>query len=264
MLWNYLDPQHPFYDARKADGFQDEMLQAYKRMDRIVGRARDLVGPDTLFLICSDHGFSSYRRGVNYNNWLQEQGLLTLKGQTAERATLEKLFETRDLMGGYDWENTKAYAMGLGGIYINLMGRERNGIVLPGPEYEEVRRQIIEGLEALVDENGARPVTKVWKREEMYSDYRGDLVPDLRVGNSLGYRVSWQTTLGGFGQSVIEDNDRAWTGEHCSNDPAVVPGILFSNRALRTDTPRMVDMMPTIVQALGLDVPEGLDGEPLF
>lgn len=264
MLWNYLDPAHPFYDAQKAAGYQEEMLQAYKRMDRIVGRARELVGPETLFLVCSDHGFSSYRRGVNYNNWLQEQGLLTLKGQTTERATLERLFETRDLMSGYDWEKTKAYAMGLGGIYINVVGREGQGSVFPGPEYEAVRQQIIDGLEALVDENGEHPVTKVWKREEIYSDYRADLIPDLRVGNSLGYRVSWQTTLGGFGQSVIEDNDRAWTGDHCSNDPAVVPGILFSNRPIRTDAPRMIDMMPTIVKALGLEVPEGLDGEPLF
>ncbi len=264
MLWNYLDPAHPFYDAQKAAGYQEEMLRAYKRMDRIVGRARELVGPETLFLVCSDHGFSSYRRGVNYNNWLQEQGLLTLKGQTTERATLERLFETRDLMSGYDWEKTKAYAMGLGGIYINVVGREGQGSVFPGPEYEAVRQQIIDGLEALVDENGEHPVTKVWKREEIYSDYRADLIPDLRVGNSLGYRVSWQTTLGGFGQSVIEDNDRAWTGDHCSNDPSVVPGILFSNRPIRTDAPRMIDMMPTIVKALGLEVPEGLDGEPLF
>ncbi len=264
MLWNYLDPEHPFYDEQKAAGYQQEMLQAYKRMDRIVGRARELVGPETIFLVCSDHGFSSFRRGVNYNNWLQEQGLLTLNGQTTERATLEKLFETRDLMGGYDWENTKAYAMGLGGIYINLIGREGRGSVLPGPEYEAVRQQIIDGLEALVDENGEKPVTKVWKREEMYSDYRDDLIPDLRVSNSLGYRVSWQTTLGGFGQSVIEDNDRAWTGDHCSNDPSLVPGILFSNRPLLTDTPRMIDMMPTIMRALGLDLPDGLDGEPLL
>ncbi len=264
MLWNYLDPEHPFYDAQKATRYEDEMLQAYKWMDRIVGRARELVGPDTLFLVCSDHGFSSYRRGVNYNNWLQEQGLLTLTGQTAERATLEKLFETRDLMGGYDWSKTKAYAMGLGGIYINLVGREGQGIVYPGPEYEAVRQQIIDGLEALVDENGAKPVTKVWKREEMYSDFKGELIPDLRVANSLGYRVSWQTTLGGFGHSVIEDNDRAWTGDHCSNDPSVVPGIFFSNRPISSASPRMIDMMPTIMRALGLELPDGLDGKPLL
>ena len=264
MLWHHLDPAHPLYDPQKAPQFQREILEAYKRMDRIVGRARELVGPDTLFLICSDHGFSSYRRGVNYNNWLLEQGLLRLKDQPQERATLEALFETRDLMNGYDWENTKAYSVGLGAIYINVMGREREGIVLPGPEYEAVRQQIIDGLEALRDDNGAAPVTRVWKREEMYSDYRSDLIPDLRVSNSLGYRVSWQTTLGGFGQSVIEDNDRAWTGDHCSNDPSVVPGILFSNRLLSTETPSMLDLMPTILQALGVPLPEGLDGEPLL
>lgn len=264
MLWANLDPENPFYDPLKAPKYEQEMLEAYKRMDRIVGRARALVGPDTLFMVCSDHGFSSFRRGVNYNNWLLDQGLLKLKDQPQERATLEKLFETHDLMNGYDWENTKAYAVGLGGIYINVMGREGRGSVLPGADYEAVRRQIIEGLEALEDENGARPVTKVWTREEMYSDFRGDLIPDLRVGNSLGYRVSWQTTLGGFGRSVIEDNDRAWTGDHCSNDPAVVHGILFSNRPINTETPRMLDMMPTILSALGVEVPAGLDGRPLL
>ena len=121
-------------------------------MDRIVGRARELAGDDAWFVVCSDHGFSSFRRGVNYNNWLVENGFMTLKNQPSGPATLEKLFDTRELFVNVDWSRTQAYAMGLGSIYINLIGREKHGIVLPGPEYDEVRQRIKEGLEDLVDD----------------------------------------------------------------------------------------------------------------
>src|SRR5262249_10295530 len=150
--------------------------------DEMVGKARSIAGPDALFLVCSDHGFSSYRRGVNYNTWLVRNGFMTLKGQSNDPATLEKLFDTRELFENVDWTRTKAYALGLGSIYVNLVGREKKGIVMPGAEYEDVRRQLRAGLEALVDPaTGAKPVSHVWTREEMYTGFNSDLIPDLRV-----------------------------------------------------------------------------------
>jgi len=234
-------------------------------MDAIVGRAREIAGPQALFLVCSDHGFASFRRGVNYNTWLVRNGFMMLKNQTSDPATLEKLFDTRDLFQNVDWKRTKAYAMGLGSIYVSLVGREREGTVMPGAEYEEVRKQIREGLEALVDPaTGAHPVTRVWTREEMYSAFDPKLVPDLRAGNSLDYRVSWQTSLGGVPAALIEDNHKAWSGDHCSNDPALVRGIFLSSKKISTDAPRMIDVMPTVLKALGVDVPPEVDGKPLF
>jgi peptidoglycan hydrolase CwlO-like protein len=149
--------------------------------------------PQATLIVCSDHGFTSFRRGLNINTWLARNGYMALKGQTSDPATLEKLFDTRELFQNVDWSRTKAYSLGFGGVYVNLVGRERDGIVLPGAEYEEVRRGIREGLEALVDPvTKERPVARVWTREEMYSAFEPNLIPDLRVGNNLNYRISWQ------------------------------------------------------------------------
>jgi len=265
LFWRFLDPAHPAYDPALAARYAPEVLKAYQTMDAMVGRARELAGPEALFLVCSDHGFSSFRRGVNINTWLVRNGLMTLKGQTGDPATLEKLFDTRDLFQNVDWSRTKAYALGLGSIYVNLMGREREGIVTPGAEYDEVRRTIKDGLEALVDPTtGDHPVAKVWTREEMYTGFDATLIPDLRAGNSLNYRVSWQTSLGGVPPDILEDNKKAWSGDHCSNDPSLVRGIFFSNRKINRDDPAMVDIAPTVLKALGLQPTSEMDGKPLF
>ena len=269
LFWRFLDTGHPLYDPVQATKYEGKMLEAYQRMDRIVGRARELAGDEVLFLVCSDHGFSSFRRGVNYNNWLVEQGLMVMKEQPSGPATLEKLFDTRDLFAGVDWSQTKAYALGLGSVYVNLIGREKYGIVMPGPEYEEVVAQIKEGLEALVDpETGERPVTRVLHRDEMYGtedgDYDPDLIPDLRISSNQNYRVSWQTSLGGFGQELIEDNLKPWSGDHCSNDPDLVRGIFFSSKPINTDAPRMIDLMPTVLDYLDIEIPAAVDGKPLL
>jgi predicted AlkP superfamily phosphohydrolase/phosphomutase len=265
LFWRFLDPSHPAYDPKLAARYAPEVLKAYQKMDEIVGRARELAGPEALFLVCSDHGFSSFRRGVNINTWLVRNGFMTLKGQTGDIATLEKLFDTRDLFQNVDWSRTKAYALGLGSIYVNLVGREKDGIVMPGTEYEGVRRGIRDGLEGLVDPvNGDHPVSKVWTREEMYGTFDADLIPDLRAGNALNYRVSWQTSLGGVPPNVLEDNTKAWSGDHCSSDPSLVRGILFSNRKLGRSDPSMIDIAPSVLKALGVPIPGDMDGKPLF
>ncbi|HJQ98707.1 MAG TPA: alkaline phosphatase family protein, partial [Candidatus Polarisedimenticolaceae bacterium] len=255
LFWRFLDPGHPLYDAKKAERYAPEVLAAYQRMDEIVGKARKLA-PDATLIVCSDHGFSSFRRGVNINTWLARNGYMTLKGQTGDPATLEKLFDTRELFQNVDWSRTKAYALGFGGVYVNLVGRERDGIVLPGAEYEAVRQGIKEGLEALVDPlTGERPVTRVWTREEMYSAFEPNLIPDLRVGNNLNYRISWQGSLGEVPPDILDDNTKPWSGDHCSTDPTLVHGIFFSSRKIDRPDPAMVDVAPTVLKTLGLPIP---------
>jgi predicted AlkP superfamily phosphohydrolase/phosphomutase len=136
---------------------------------------------------------------------------------------------------------------------------------MPGQEYDAVLRQIQEGLEALVDPlTGDHPIAKVWNRQEMYTGFDPNLIPDLRAGNSLNYRVSWQTTLGGVPPDILEDNRKAWSGDHCSNDPDLVRGILFSNRKLDRGDPAMIDIAPTVLKVLGLPIPPEMDGKPLL
>lgn len=266
MLWRLMDTGHPLHDPVRAAELKDALKIVYQQMDQIVGRALELIPEDALFIVCSDHGFASYRRGVNYNTWLVKNGFMNLSvPYYGETKTLEDLFHGGSFFENVDWSRTKAYAMGLGEIYINLEGREPQGIVRPGAEYEQVRDAIISGLEALVDpETGDKPVFKVYKREEMYSEFNAAIVPDLRPANNPNYRVEWQTALGGFTPEVITENDKQWSGDHCSLEPSFVKGILFMNRPVSLDGPRMVDMAPTMLAGVGVDPPPGLDGKSLL
>jgi len=261
MFWRYMDPSHPLYSPERAARFQEEMLETYQRMDEIVGEAYEQADPGSLFIVCSDHGFSSWRRGVNYNTWLVANGFMTIVGDAGQTKTLEDLFETKRLFENVDWSRTKAYAMGLGGIYINLAGREAKGSVAPGEEYESVRSAIIAGMQALVDpETGDHAIHRVYRREEMYNSFDPVIMPDLRVANNLGYRIGWQTALGEVPRDIFENETKAWSGDHCSLEPTFVKGILFVNRKINTDTPDIMDIFPSVLKEFGDPVPDGVDG----
>ncbi len=266
ILWRLIDPEHPMYDPKRAQRYAREIERAYEVMDEIVGEAMRLAPPGTRIIVVSDHGFQSFRRGMNYNTWLVRNGFMKLRDvTTTEMKTLEDLFVEGEFFEHVDWSQTKAYAIGLGPIYINLKGREPQGAVAPGEEYEAVRRAIIEGLERYVDPvTGKRPVYKVYTREEMYpSGFDPDLVPDLRVAHNPDFRVSWQSTLGHVGAEIMEDNLRNWSADHCSTEPSFVKGIFFASWKIRAEAPRIVDIMPTILHAMGLPIPENLDGKVL-
>jgi predicted AlkP superfamily phosphohydrolase/phosphomutase len=266
VMWRFLDPEHPAYDAEKAAKFASSVEQNYVLMDAIVGDAMKQLGPKDLLLVCSDHGFATWRRSINYNTWLVRNGFLALKGGEEKQADLEQLFGQGEFWPNVDWSRTKAYSMGLGEIYVNLRGREAKGVVEPGADYDAVRQEIKEKLTALVDEaTGRRPVERVYFREEAYPSFDPNVIPDVFVTNSDGYRVSWQASLGVVTPDLYEENRQVWSGDHCSVDPDVVPGILFSSRPLRKEPrPNMADVPATIYKALGVTPPEKLDGAPLF
>jgi predicted AlkP superfamily phosphohydrolase/phosphomutase len=268
MLWRLHDTGHPLHDARLAARYAGEIPKAYERMDRIVGEAMERLGPGDALIVCSDHGFASFRRGINYNTWLVRHGFMTLRqGVYSGGKSLEDLFDKGELGEFFqyvDWSRTRAYAMGLGNIYVNLIGREPKGSVGPGREYEEVRDGIARGLEALVDPaTGEKPVARVYRREEMYGGFDPAVVPDLRAANGPHYRIGWQTALGEVPPQIFEDNLKAWSGDHCSNDPALVPGVLFSNVPLGGGEPQIADIHPTVLALLGLRPEDGLDGRSL-
>jgi len=156
--------------------------------------------------------------------------------------------------------------MGLGNIYLNVKGREGKGIVSPGAEYEEVRRKIVAGLSQLVDpKTGERAVSRIFTREEAYGSFDADVIPDLFVTNTRGYRVGWQSSLGVVTSEMFEENAQVWSGDHCSLDPDLVPGILLSSRRLsKGGMPAIADVPATILKLLDVPEPEKLDGVPLF
>ena len=266
IMFRFFDPKHPLYTAEGAAQWGVSILAAYQDMDRIVGEVMQ-KRPDAALLIVSDHGFASFRRSMNYNTWLVKNGFMALNGQDAERKNLEDLFDQGDFFVNVDWSKTKAYALGLGQIYINQAGREAKGIVQPGAEYAQVAAGIKAGLEAFVDEKtGEHPVAHVFTRDEAYEGvYDPLLIPDLIPSNSEGYRVGWQDSLGGIGKEIVEDNTEIWSGDHCSVYPPLVQGILFSNFKLDASKGAyMGDVMPTILALYGVKPTTNLDGKSLL
>jgi predicted AlkP superfamily phosphohydrolase/phosphomutase len=273
MLWRFRDPMHPGYEADLARAYASLIDQHYVRCDQLLAPALDRVDEDTLLIVLSDHGFNTFRRAFDTNTWLGQNGLLALKkGREASEDSGQGFAQV-------DWSKTYAYAVGLGGIYLNFKGREREGILEEGTEAERARVAIQSGLPAMIDAKTQKPaIRNVLRREQLYSGPYAEKAPDLLVNFCPGFRVSWQTAVGGFANSLIEDNLRRWSGDHIV-DPQTVPGILFMNHhpqpaflksadtkvgRAQFSAPSIVDLAPTILNYLGVAVPDTMEGTSLL
>jgi predicted AlkP superfamily phosphohydrolase/phosphomutase len=267
VFWRLMDPTHPAYNAALSAKWGDALLRSYQLMDAIVGDA--MVAADkknAALIVLSDHGFASFRKSVNYNTWLVMNGYMTLRsGVQVKDRNVEMLFDSGQFWENVDWSRTRAYAMGLGEMYINLKGREAQGIVNPGAEYDALKSELKGRLVTMTDpETQEHPVRRVLAREEIYRKFDPNMIPDLFVTNNDGYRVSWQTSLGGIPKQLIEPNKQVWSGDHCSVDPEIVKGIFFYNRKVATTrAPYIADIYPTVLGLLSVKAPYELDGVEL-
>ena len=266
MMYRLIDPAHPMYDKALAEKYGDSILRVYRRADQFVGQVMESLDPGTTIMIVSDHGFHSWRKAVNLNTWLVEKGYMTLQGQAPGEKKLDDLFGAGEFWENVDWSRTRAYAMGLGQIYFNLRGREAKGIVSPGAEAAALADELVSRLKAeLLDPaTGTHIARNVYKRDDVYTgEFLGE-ASDLQVGFEDGYRVSWQTTLGGSPAGIVYDNMKKWSGDHGGYDYATTPGVLVTNRKLVTDKPRIIDIAPTVLQFYKIQLPATIDGKPLF
>jgi predicted AlkP superfamily phosphohydrolase/phosphomutase len=258
MLWRFRDREHPGFEPDLSPELATRIEEHYRRCDALLTAVLDKGDENTLLIVLSDHGFGTFRRAFDTNTWLWQNGLLALRDSGKP---------TQDLGDGFaavDWSKTYAYAVGLGGIYLNLKGREAGGILEEGSEAERVRTAIQTGLAEFPDAHTQRAAIRtVSRREELYSGAFVENSPDLLVNFHRGFRVSWQSAVGGFSNSMLEDNLRRWSGDHIV-DPESVPGILFMNRAMLRDQPRIIDLAPTILKYLGVAAPESMEGASLL
>jgi predicted AlkP superfamily phosphohydrolase/phosphomutase len=268
MMWRLADPDHPMYDVALAARFGDSILRVYRRADQFVGEVLERVDPRTTIVIVSDHGFHSWRKAVNLNTWLVQEGYMVLQTQGGPQPGEKKL---DDLFGGgefwenVDWSRTRAYAMGLGQIYFNLRGRESRGIVSPGAEARQLADEISARLLTMTDpEDGARIVRAVYKRDDIYTGGYILNAAELQVGMEDGYRVSWQTTLGGSPQGIVYPNMKKWSGDHGGYDFATTAGVLITNKPVASATPSIMDIAPTVLKYFGVQIPGEIDGKALF
>jgi predicted AlkP superfamily phosphohydrolase/phosphomutase len=258
MFWKFIDPSHPYFDREQAANLGPQVDEIYRQCDALVGRVLKKVDEDTLLIVLSDHGFNTFRRSFDTNSWLWQNQLLALKdGKKPNDALTDS--------SAVDWSKTYAYSMGLGGIYLNLKGRERGGIVDQGSgEADRVRNAIQTGMAGCPDpETGGTAVRSVARREELYNGAYVSESPDLLVNFCPGYRVSWQSSLGGFANQILENNDRRWSGDHII-DPDAVPGILFLNRPVTHNHANIIDLAPTILKSLNVPIPQSVEGKSLL
>lgn len=255
MFWRYLDKGHPALKTGQAKMTPKVIEDLYQKMDEMVGKIQDMMDKRSILIVMSDHGFKSFRRGVNLNSWLYLNAYLRLK---------EGKKESEEWFKDVDWEKTRAYALGLGGLYINQKGREEKGAINPGAETKALKAELMSKLTGLKDNgNGSKAINQVYDRDRVYSGPYRENAPDLIIGYNEGYRASWDSVTGKVNETVFEDNNKAWSGDHCI-DPQVVPGVLFCSQKLKTKTPSIMDIAPTSLELFGLEVPAHMDGHSLI
>ena len=254
IFWHLRDRTHPLYDPAARERLGDVIESTYEEMDRTVGKVLARLDDRTTFIVMSDHGFGPFYKSFSLNTWLLRNGYLALR----DVATTGSLFKNVD--GG----RTKAYAIGLNSLYLNLRGRERYGIVAPGDEAEALVREIKEKLEKVTDpENGKRVIRRAHIASEIYSgDYVGN-APDIVVGYDWGYRTSWESALGDITADLIKVSSEKWSGDHCGATE-VVPGILFGSKKIDLAQPHLYDLAPTILAEFGITKPADMIGSNIF
>ena len=265
MMWRLIDPAHPMYDAALASKFGDSIERVYRKADDFVGEVGRRVGPDVPVMIVSDHGFHTWRKAVNLDTWLVQNGYMALSGQQPGDKKLADLFGGGTFWENVDWSRTRAYAMGIGQIYFNLRGRESRGIVSPGAEASQLADELSAKLLTMKDPEDGTPIVRaVYKRGDIYKGEYFQNAAELQVGMNDGYRVSWQTTLGGSPPGIVYPNTRKWSADHGGYDYAITSGVFISNRPITTKAPSIMDIAPTVLKYFGVSVPGDIDGKPLY
>ncbi|MGA1868092.1 MAG: alkaline phosphatase family protein [bacterium] len=254
MFWRYHEKDHPALRGQEKNNHRKAIEELYIRMDTLLGKVMSEIHSDDVLMIMSDHGFSSFRRGVNLNTWLYQNNYLTLKSDA----------QGGEWLSDVDWHTTRAFALGLSGIFINQKGREGLGIVPQGAESDALKKELIDKLSGLMDEQENKiAITNVYDAQRIGKGPYKNVGPDLIIGYNSGYRASWECATGTLTDDVFRDNNKNWSGDHCI-DYALVPGVLFCNRKIHKKDPNIIDIAPTLIHEFGLEVPPYIEGGSLF
>jgi len=255
MFWRYTEEDHPAARGKDPGPHKDAIERHYLHNDAFVGEVVAKLREGDMLMVLSDHGFTSFRRGVNLNAWLLRSGYLKLKPGADGRA---------EWLSDVDWSGTRAYALGLAGIYLNVSGREARGVVEPGEEARALKAELVSRLSGLRDdERGEVGIREAFDTGALYQGPYVREAPDLLVGYNAGYRASWDCATGVVAGPVFEDNTKAWSGDH-TVDPRLVPGVLFCTHAVDAEDPGLIDIAPTVLRLFGQTPPPHMDGRPLW
>jgi predicted AlkP superfamily phosphohydrolase/phosphomutase len=256
MFWRLLDKDSPTYDPALAARFGSVIPDIYIEADRILDRVMSRADKDTVIMVMSDHGFNPFHREFNLNTWLWQNGYHKLIKEW--KGGDMPFFENTD------WSRTKAYGLGMNGLYLNLKGREAEGIVNPGAEAENLLREIASKLEQTVDpKTGRRAILRAFLAKDVYHGPYVDEAPDIILGFDRGYRISWGSPTGRIPEEVFANNTEKWSGDHMGA-PQIIPGILAINRKVRAEAAALYDLAPSVLDIFGIGRPEEMRGRTIF
>jgi predicted AlkP superfamily phosphohydrolase/phosphomutase len=245
VMWRAMDSSHPAHDPIADGPYRDVIEDLYTEADEIVGETLEHIDDNTMLIVMSDHGFVSWRRAFNLNTWLKENGYLTLKDPSRQGES--------EFFANLDWSRTQAYALGLNGLYINLKGRERFGIV-PRGQRTLIIDEISRGLLRVTDPKTGEPaIAKVYQRDHVYRDTgHREIGPDLIIGYAAGFRSSDESAVGRIPHGIFYDNVSKWSAGH-EIDREAVPGVLFTNRPLRLEVESLKDVAAAVLAEFGIE-----------
>ena len=241
--------QHMFWGQGLEPG--SVIHNMYLEMDKLVGETVKGMKKNQRLIVMSDHGFTAFHTCIDFNRWLVDNGYMVLN----------KGVETIDASyHGVNWSGTRAYAMGLSGINLNMKGREGKGIVTKD-EADSLKKEIREKLLQLKD-GDRNVICSVKFAGDIYSGGYIDRSPDIIPGTESGYRADWGCVTGCVGRKAIYPNNRHWNGDHC-HDSDLVKGVLFTSWKHESDNPSIMDIAPTVLRMLGVKPPGYMDGRAL-
>lgn len=253
--------EHIFYDQEvvvkdgEVKSIGPVLEKIYIDKDIFLGKILETLPDDAAIMVVSDHGFAQFKRAVNLNNWLLENGYLTLKPGV-------EVGSARPLYKDIDWNKTKAYSFGYSSVNINVKAREKYGAV-EANEKDNLEDEIIGKLNQFKDpQNGEIIPDIVSRKEELYPGPHIGEAGDIVVAFKPPYRIDWENPVGGFSKETVIDNLRPWQADHIFS-PQFVPGIFFSNFKINSSTPCVLDIAPTVFDLMHLETPSEYDGKSL-
>ena len=232
MLWRTSNSSHPGYRP-EFERYSKSIEREYEAMDELLGDAVDVLGEDAHLVVMSDHGFAGYERSFNLNTWLAREGYLSVSSRARrEPASI--------LVGGdIEWASSRAYGLGLNALYLNMSGRETDGVVEETSRdnvLEEISRALLEFKDP---ENGRKVVEEFYCLE--HTERSKEFGPDALVGYARGYRASGKSALGQIEEDALQDNMSAWSGDHCIAAHEV-PGVIVSDLPIKEGVLHLRDL----------------------
>lgn len=268
-FWKYMDPRHPGYNEKDNKRYGNIIFDTYKDMDCKIGKLTENLPENSTLVILSDHGFGPLYKGVRLNKWLELNSCLS---KISIRRTFKKLMGLRckrkglEMIAHIDMNKTKVYPLGVyGHLCINLKGRQPQGIVEPGKEYEELRDGLIIKLKSLKDPATDAPVIEtVFKREDVYSVFN-ESTPDILISWAGGYSFIGESVLCLLGIKSQEDSIftmHRWSGNHRPDGILIIKGKGIKANC-EINGAEIVDIAPTVLALLSEGIPNNMDGKVL-